>query len=339
MSLYAQVIIDISHEKVDRPFTYRVPDALLDMAAPGTVAVVPFGRGNTLREGYIIELTDMVPPGMKIKEIDHILTVPADAAGHTAAVQIRLAAWMKNRYGSTMAAALRTVMTSGRRGKGKERKEVRLLPVQEDAAAAADDFERKHQPAKARLLRALLLAPVQPYTLLVSKLHVSARTVRSLEKSGFVKISSATSFRNPVVLPESGEARKTLTPAQDNAVRSVLADFDRGVQVTHLIHGVTGSGKTEVYIRIIEEVISRGYQAIMLIPEIALTYQTLIRFYRRFGDRVSVLNSTLTEAEKRDQFERASGGEIDVIIGPRSALFTPFPKPGVVIIDEEHEST
>ncbi|MDE5591028.1 MAG: primosomal protein N', partial [Acetatifactor sp.] len=119
----------------------------------------------------------------------------------------------------------------------------------------------------------------------------------------------------------------------------VMADFDAGKPGTYLIHGITGSGKTEVYLQIIAETIKRGRQAIMLIPEIALTYQTLLRFYRRFGDRVSVMNSTLSPGEKYDQCQRAKNGEIDVIIGPRSALFTPFPNLGVIVMDEEHEGS
>jgi primosomal protein N' (replication factor Y) len=122
-------------------------------------------------------------------------------------------------------------------------------------------------------------------------------------------------------------------------VDEVMQDYDGGKTGTYLIHGITGSGKTEVYIELIAEVIQRGRQAIVLIPEIALTYQTLLRFYRRFGDRVSVLNSSLSPGEKYDQCERAKRGEIDVIIGPRSALFTPFPKIGLIVMDEEHEGS
>lgn len=118
-----------------------------------------------------------------------------------------------------------------------------------------------------------------------------------------------------------------------------MEDFQAGNPGTYLIHGITGSGKTEVYMQLIERMVALGRQAIVLIPEIALTYQTLLRFYRRFGDRVSVLNSSLSKGEKYDQCERAKRGEIDVIIGPRSALFTPFPRLGMIVIDEEHESS
>ena len=122
-------------------------------------------------------------------------------------------------------------------------------------------------------------------------------------------------------------------------MNDIIKDYRAGTPGTYLIHGITGSGKTEVYLGIIEQMIGMGRQAIVLIPEIALTYQTLLRFYKRFGDRVSVMNSTLSMGEKYDQMERARRGELDVMIGPRSALFTPFPNLGVIVMDEEHENS
>ena len=162
-----------------------------------------------------------------------------------------------------------------------------------------------------------------------------------------MEILSESSYRNPVKIEnnasdarmEAYRKKKCLNEEQRAAADGILADFDAGRKDTSLIHGITGSGKTEVYLEIIEGMIKRGKQAIVLIPEIALTYQTLLRFYVRFGDRVSVMNSTLSQGEKYDQCERAKKGEIDVMIGPRSALFTPFSRLGAIIIDEEHEST
>ena len=133
--------------------------------------------------------------------------------------------------------------------------------------------------------------------------------------------------------------KKYLSVSQNHIVDSIIKDFREGIRRTYLIHGVTGSGKTEVYMELIDHVIAEGKQAIMLIPEIALTYQTLMRFYQRFGDRVSVMNSRLSAGERSDQYERAAKGEIDIMIGPRSALFTPFERLGMVIIDEEHEGS
>ena len=116
-------------------------------------------------------------------------------------------------------------------------------------------------------------------------------------------------------------------------------DYDAGVRATYLLYGVTGSGKTEVYLKMIEEVIARGRQAIVLIPEIALTYQTVRRFANRFGDDVTVIHSRLSKGERYDQFERIKNGEVKVVIGPRSALFAPFSSLGLIVLDEEHEYT
>ncbi len=174
-----------------------------------------------------------------------------------------------------------------------------------------------------------------------------SQTIKSLERQAAVEILSESSYRNPVKIEnnasdarmEAYRKKKCLNEEQRAAADGILADFDAGRKDTSLIHGITGSGKTEVYLEIIEGMIKRGKQAIVLIPEIALTYQTLLRFYVRFGDRVSVMNSTLSQGEKYDQCERAKKGEIDVMIGPRSALFTPFSRLGAIIIDEEHEGT
>ena len=130
----------------------------------------------------------------------------------------------------------------------------------------------------------------------------------------------------------------SLNLTQRRVADEILSGWQRGDERPCLIHGVTGSGKTEVYMEIIEQVVKSGKQAIVLIPEIALTFQTVLRFYNHFGDRVSILNSRMSAGERSDQFERAKSGLLDVMIGPRSALFTPFPNLGVIIIDEEHEA-
>ena len=130
-----------------------------------------------------------------------------------------------------------------------------------------------------------------------------------------------------------------LTPEQTKAVEAFWQDYRQEKYGTYLVYGVTGSGKTEVYMEMISRVLEQGRQAIMLIPEIALTYQTVLRFYGRFGDRVSILHSRMSQGERSDQMERVKAGEVDVMIGPRSALFTPFSNLGLIVIDEEHEGT
>ena len=339
---YAQIIIDISHGRLDRPFTYRIPEALQNDLCLGSLVVVPFGKGDTKRKGYVIGFSNTCEyPDGKLKEIEAIAFGGTDVTGDNA---VRLALWMKQRYGSTMAVALRTVLTSRKQAKPCEHRSIHLLLSKDDAEKKRHEFAMKHQVARERLLRELMEAPDQPYSLIIQKLHVTAPVIAALKKQGILEVRTETFLRNPVSIEKCEEAGIRLSPEQRAISEGVLQDFEalqegKDIPRVSLIHGITGSGKTEVYIAIIEEIVKRGRQAIMLIPEISLTYQTLMRFYRHFGDRVSVMNSTLSESEKSDQFERARRGEIDVIIGPRSALFTPFPRIGAIIMDEEHESS
>ena len=211
--------------------------------------------------------------------------------------------------------------------------------TKEEANLQAEICEKKHQVAKARVLKALVEDEQIPYTLLTQKLHVTASTINSLKKAGLVEEISELTYRNPLKNQGTLTKGKILSEAQEKIVNDVWEDYKNGIRKTYLIHGITGSGKTEVYMALIEKVVAQGKAVIMLIPEIALTFQTVMRFQRRFGGRVSILNSTLSAGEKYDQCERAKKGEIDIIIGPRSALFTPFENVGLILIDEEHENT
>lgn len=333
---FANIVVDISHEKVDRPFQYRIPETLRGKLKPGMRVNIPFGSGNKLRTGYVIEVTGEAEfDTARLKEVDSVIDEEEDSQNR----MIQLAAWMREQYGSTMIQALKTVLPARQKFQMKEKKEVIRKITPEEALQLAAECERKHQNAKARLLRELAGEEVLPYTLLSKKLNIAAATFESLKKAGALEISSVPYYRNPVKMEAGGGQRHCLSEGQQTIVRKITEDFDAGIRKTYLLHGITGSGKTEVYMELIGQILKRGKQAIVLIPEIALTYQTVMRFYKRFGDRVSVMNSTLSPGEKYDQCERAKKGEIDVIIGPRSALFTPFPNIGLIIIDEEHENS
>ena len=358
MEKYAQVIIDVSNRGLDRPFSYRIPAPLQQSVRPGTIVMVPFGAGNTLRKGYVVGFSDRTEVAAdKIKEIAQLVEPSRGySMEDNSDFYLRLAAWMKNRYGSTMATAMRTVLASRKPGKAREYRMIRLLLTKEEGDQQLQVYEKKHQTARARLLRELLEVPELPWTLVTTRLHVASDAVNAMKRAGVIEVVTVQELRNPVNVSASEQTGMKLSAAQQQIVDTVVADFDRirtirtdssagvlpavstqSAPFVSLIHGVTGSGKTEVYISIIREICARGRQAIMLIPEISLTFQTLMRFYSHFGDRVSVVNSSLSEAERADQWERARRGEIDVIIGPRSALFTPFANPGVIVIDEEHE--
>jgi len=333
---YANIIVDISHEKVDRPFQYKIPGTLQGKIEAGSCVKVPFGAGNKPIKGYVIEVTDRAEYDTgKLKEI----LAMEEGAVSAKANAIRLAWWMKTTYGSTMINALKTVLPVKKETKRLQKKTVRRLVTGEEAVLLCDRAGEKKQTAKCRLLKELITQEELPFALVSGKLHIGAATLKSMEKQGIIEIHKEDYYRNPVRMTAGQAEKKKLSPAQQEIADTVLSDYENGITGTYLIHGITGSGKTEVYMEMIERMIEKKKAAIMLIPEIALTYQTLMRFYRRFGDRVSVMNSTLSPGEKFDQFERAANGDIDVIIGPRSALFTPFKEIGLILIDEEHETS
>ncbi len=334
---YADIIVNISHENVDRAFQYRIPEKLEEMVHVGDCVQIPFGKGNKLLKGYVVGISDSCNyDPLKIKDIHAIVEDGVSVKDQ----QIGMAAWIRKYYGGTMIQALRTVLPVKQTVKAKEYKKVLLSCSREEAIAVLGESKRmKGRGARARLLEELLKEPELPYELVTGKLMVSGAVIQGLARTGVVKVEKSQIYRNPVKKYESTDEKKKLTLKQESIVTEILKDYDAGKPQTYLLHGITGSGKTEVYIRLIEEMVSRGKQAIVLIPEIALTYQTLIRFYKHFGERVSVLNSTLSAGEKYDQCERAKNGEIDVIIGPRSALFTPFPDLGLIVMDEEHEGS
>lgn len=333
---YADVIVNIVCEELDRCFQYRVPEHLEGELKVGMGVMIPFGKSDRLIKGYCVALGEECKfDPAKTKEIAKIVQNDSDGDGRSVA----LAAWIRENYGSTMIQALKTVLPMRKSVKQLEHQVLVRTATKEELIAMLGESQRKHQVAKARLLEALIEEERIPKEWVTGKLSVASATIHSLERAGALKIQSTNSFRDPVKVQAGEERKKTLSEDQERIVRQVLAEYDGGTNGTYLIHGITGSGKTEVYLRLVEGMVARGKQAIVLIPEIALTYQTLLRFYRRFGNRVSVMNSTLSAGEKYDQCQRAKAGEIDVIIGPRSALFTPFPNLGLIIMDEEHESS
>ena len=333
--LFAEVIVDISHEKLDRAFSYVIPDELIHQIHIGSVVLIPFGRGNRLTKGYVTGIQDSVSLAPeKLKAVDKVLAGEEEITCEDRL--IALAAWMRDTYGSTMIQALRTVIPIKQKVKPKEKKSIRLLLNEEECADRIYLFRKKNQKARLRLLEALGEEHELPYELVTGKLNISAATIRSMEEMEILQVCTVTVYRNPIRRSLAKGYSITLNEAQRSIADAIFGDRSHTVS---LIRGVTGSGKTEVYMDLIERTIAAGGQAIVLIPEIALTYQTVIRFYRKFGDRISIIHSRLSAGEKYDQFRRAKNGDIDIMIGPRSALFTPFPNLKLIIIDEEHESS
>ena len=354
---YADIIIDISHESVDRTFQYRIPERLGDSIQAGCQVYIPFGQGNRQRKGYVVGLADRAKiDESKIKEVAGIVQGSVTAESQL----IWLAWWMKERYGSTMNQALKTVLPVKQKIREAPKRQIRCLLDAEGLKDAVGQAEKKHHKARLRLLEAFAQSSVIPYEEAVNRLNLTAAVIKPLEESGVLAVEVVEKYRNPLLEMQrlaagNGEGQAPvfsgpgpgaegpggdipLNRAQREIADAIIADYDAGIRKTCLIHGITGSGKTEVYMELISHVLSAGRQVIVLIPEISLTWQTVMRFYLRFGNRVSVLNSRMSAGERYDQYERARTGDIDIIIGPRSALFAPFSSLGLIIIDEEHEN-
>ena len=334
MARFANVFVDISLEKLDKTFQYRIPQEMETDITLGVLVDIPFG--NRTIQGYVVELTD--EPEFDISKIKPLIGVKKGSVVIESQL-IALAGWMRKNYGSTMNQALKTVIPIKQKTKNIEKRTLRLQISDGEAKKQLALCEAKHYTAKARLLRELIAQKELDYTLVTQKLGVASSVIKGFEKQGILSIETTTSFRNPVKHLECKGYHLTLNEHQQKVVDCVCSHMDTNDPQTFLLKGVTGSGKTEVYMELISHVVAKGKQAIVLIPEIALTYQTVMRFYNRFGNRVSIMNSKLSQGEKYDQFQRAKTGDIDIMIGPRSALFTPFRDLGLIIIDEEHESS
>lgn len=333
--MYADIIIDITHEKLDKVFQYRVPEELEGDLRTGAGVIVPFGRGNRETKGYIVGFSETCD--YDAEKIKDILRTDTSSVAIEARL-VALAAWMKEYYGGTMIQALKTVLPIKRTEQQKEQRILKRCISREAGEKKLEEYLHKNQKARARLMAALLDDEEVEYSLISQKLNITLTVVRALEEQGVLEIKNHKIYRNPVKEKEQQRHFITYTEEQERAIRTFENDYKKGIRKTYLLYGVTGSGKTEVYMEMIRQVVKEKRQAIVLIPEIALTYQTVMRFYRTFGERVSIMNSRLSAGERYDQMMRAKKGEIDVMIGPRSALFTPFPSLGLIVIDEEHEA-
>lgn len=340
MAVYIDVIVDISVNSLDRIFQYRVPEELLDAVTVGCQVNVPFGSGNRRRQAYVIGVdTVLAYDASKIKDILGVTKAPA-ATGQL----IALADWMHERYGCTMAQALKTVLPVKK--SVKEVKRTAYFLADREGAQQLLEKSRKsrREKARVRLLEAMLKEGCMSKETVTGVLQISASTMESILQTGVIREETSQVYRNPVRQRLDGCQEVCLNDEQMNAVASIwqnaaiCREHWSREQGMHLLYGITGSGKTEVYMALMEKVLNEGRQIIVLIPEISLTLQTVSRFYARFGSQIAVMNSRLSAGERYDQYMRAKRGEASIMIGPRSALFTPFDKLGLIIIDEEHES-
>jgi primosomal protein N' (replication factor Y) len=318
------------------PFDYRLPSGMEGVEV-GSMLVVPFGRQRLL--GVVVGLADRsdVPPERLVEPLKALgRGVPAEL--------VRLGLWVAEEYCSTPARGLALVLPPGT-GTGRappvgiRRALVAELTAAGRAAAeGADGFGRLGERQRAAL-DALAAGPL-PAASVARDIGGGHSTLRSLEGRGLVALVSTEQRRRPQIegVGAIGAATAPLTDAQRAALGTIEERLDGGGGRL-LLHGVTGSGKTEVYLQAVSAALARGRSAIVLVPEIALTPQTAGRFERRFGDEVAILHSKLSAGERHDEWLRLRRGEARVCIGPRSAVFAPVRDLGLVVVDEEHDGS
>jgi primosomal protein N' (replication factor Y) len=334
--LFAEVAVAVP---VDRTFTYRVPEALRAAAVPGRRVRVPFGRRSAT--GYLVATRDAPPEGVAASRVKDVQALLDDGPLLDRAM-LDLGRFLAGWYGCSLGEALDAALPAAVKSGGRRRRVpmVLLARTEPEARVGADAMAEKHAK-RARVLYALLENEGRmPARELRRVAHCSAAPLKTLAREGWLRIESVEDVRDPFApsgapLPE---APKDLVPEQKEALAAVTAAVDAGRFQVFLLLGITGSGKTEVYLRTLAEVVRRGRQAIVLVPEIALTPQTVERFRARCP-RVAVLHSALTDADRHEQWKRIRDGGADVVIGPRSAVFAPVPRLGLLVVDEEHETS
>lgn len=320
-------------------FDYLVPDTFADdrkseiLAEAGRRVQVPLGRSNRPVVGYCIEVATMSLGGRKLKSLAAVL----DATPLLSPRMLALGEWIADYYLTPLGQVLEGILPAGVRGKAGTR-ETTLLSVPTNVAAKITRLDLPEKQAKALTLLAASSKPLAMKQLM-ARAECTAGPINALRKKGLIE-SRVERIDTDPLLEEAVDRRRPLelNDQQAAALKSIAAALDARTQSTLLLHGVTGSGKTEVYIQAIEKVVSFGRQAIVLVPEISLTPQTVGRFRERF-DGVAVLHSRQSDVERHRQWKRIASGKVQVVVGARSAIFAPTPHLGLVVIDEEHETS
>ncbi len=336
--MIAQVATDTA---VDRTFDYVVPEDMVNSVHPGTRVKVSFGHRTI--EGYVLSLSANTNHQGNLKPI--LGTVGERPWLSTS--MIRLAYWMAGYYIAPIELCLRTMLPAPVRKKDsgfktRLRIDVASRGQSQDAATLIPEAKPSPTARQQEILDLLAKTGSVNMTAFCREWHISPETVRKMEKDGFVTITEQAERRDPLagrtILPSKALA---LTDEQQTArslILSVMEAADAKVRTKPvLLRGVTASGKTEVFLQTISEALDRGRGAIVLVPEIALTPQTIQRFASRFGSVIAVLHSQLSDGERHDEWHRIHTGEARVVVGPRSAIFAPVDNLGIIIVDEEHE--
>ena len=336
---YARVAVDVTRFSVDRPYDYRIPVELEGKLSPGMRVTVPFGRGNSKIEGIVLSLQQ--EPNYKDPKciLDALEEEPV-----LTPEQLKLALWMRERFFCTVYDAVHAMLPSGMWFKGGKKrvtdKTELFASLVVDGAEAMEAAEQKHLRAKQQAAILRVLAVTGPVSVQDLREFTGAgiQSVRALEQQGYLELEAREMFRSPGYTVRERLPDAVLNEEQEAAFRGLKALLSKGAGAA-LLYGVTGSGKTQVYIRLIREVLSGGKSAVVLVPEIALTPQLVAVFSAHFGNEIAVLHSSLSMGERYDEWKRIRSGKVRVVIGTRSAVFAPVQDLGLIVIDEEQEHT
>lgn len=336
--MVAEVIINSTAKKLNRTFDYNIPKELENMIIVGSKVLVPFGRLKNLEEAHVVGIKESSE--FEIKDIAKVENGLTDK-------QIELANWMAKRYFCNVSECIKLMQTPGTRTKNVNKrvqdKKINVVYLKKDFEEINFDIEngRLKSDKQIRILNFIKdnegcsISEIEAFT------DCSRTIVNTLIKNGYLELVEKRVERNPLNSKEVNNTKKLkLTDEQQEAFNKVSDSIDNNKYEQFLLYGVTGSGKTEVYLQLIDKVIKEDKSAILLVPEISLTPQMLERFISRFGkETIAVLHSKLSIGERHDEWERIKDEKAKIIIGARSAIFAPVKKLGIIIIDEEHDSS
>ena len=336
--MIAEIIINRTAKRLNRTFDYKVPIELEELIMIGSTVLVPFGKSSTLEEGYVVGIKENTTYEVKeIVKIKHNLTEK----------QIELAKWMAKRYFCNVSDCIKQMLTPGTKSKKSEKnvqdKTINTVYLKKDIDEIQFDIEMgkiksEKQKKILQFLKSNEGATVPEIELFTDG---SRAIVKTLEKNGYVEIVEKKIERNPLANKKIEKTKNLkLTDEQKNAYDKVVLDMITNSYEQFLLYGVTGSGKTEVYLQLIDKALKQEKTAIVLVPEISLTPQMIDRFIARFNkDEIAVLHSKLSIGERYDEWNKIKEGKAKIIIGARSAIFAPTENIGIIIIDEEHDSS
>jgi len=324
---FARVLVDVPLRGIDESFHYSVPAEMSNRIRQGSRVLTPFGKKQVV--GYVLDFSS--PPG-DIKELKEISSILNEGPVFTPE-QLSLAGWMAEYYLCSMVTALQSVILPGIQGRG-----ARTVKCYYPVLPPEGKPDLSRLPKQERVWEASLALPGMSKKELALAAGTGPGVIDTLVAKGLLRTEVQETRRDPYPITQSlPENAYALNPEQSRALEETACAISGQAPKVFLLHGITGSGKTEVYLRAIEKVMAMGRQTVVMVPEIALTPQMVSIFKSRFGDQVAVLHSRLSEGERYDEWNRIRCGLAPVVLGARSAVFAPLNNPGLFVLDEEHE--